>query len=169
MQEMPLANECNKRRFIELFKKRLQKANICVQQAVEGADVTIVNTAISVTPQYDSVRVGSEDIDLLVLLTALASTHTLPRCGRGKTPDSYYSITSFNHKFSNELLFMHAISGSDTTSALLSQGKNKFISLFLKHEELLNIAASFLNPQATTDQEAGEDVLAALYGGDPAT
>ncbi|GBO37445.1 hypothetical protein AVEN_161635-1, partial [Araneus ventricosus] len=148
-KEKLLANECNKKRFIELLKKALQKANICVQQAVEDTDLTIVNTAISVSPQYDYVRV----------------------CGRGKTPDSYYSTTSFNHKFSNELLFIHSISGCDTTSALFGQDKNKFISLFLKHEELLNTAATFLNPQATTEQvtEAGENVLAALYGGDPAT
>ncbi|GBM96978.1 hypothetical protein AVEN_184918-1 [Araneus ventricosus] len=173
-KEKLLANECNKKRFIELLKKALQKANICVQQAVEDTDLTIVNTAISVAPQYDYVRAISEDIDLLVLLTALASTHSnvfFQKCGRGKTPDSYYSTTSFNHKFSNELLFIHAISGCDITSALFGHIKNKFISLFLKHEELLNRAATFLNPQATTEQvtEAGENVLVALYGGDPAT
>ncbi|GBN95014.1 hypothetical protein AVEN_275475-1 [Araneus ventricosus] len=128
-KEKLLANECNKKRFIELLKKALQKANICVQQAVEDADLTIVNTAISVALQYDYVRVVGEEIDLLVLLTALASTHTL-----------------------------------------FGQGKNKFISLFLKHE-LLNRAATFLNPQAITEQvtEAGGNVLVALYGGDPAT
>ncbi|GBM96679.1 hypothetical protein AVEN_69287-1 [Araneus ventricosus] len=173
-KEKLLENECNKKRFIELLKKALQKANICVQQAVEDADLTIVNTAISVVPQYDYVRVVGEDIDLLVLLTALASTHSnvfYQKFGRGKTPDSYYSTTSFNHKFTNELLFIHAISGCDTTSALFGQSKNKFISLFLKHEELLNAAATFLNPQATTEQVtgAGENVLVALYGGDPAT
>ncbi|GBN68829.1 hypothetical protein AVEN_7684-1 [Araneus ventricosus] len=146
-QEMLLANECNKKRFIELLKKALQKAHIYVQQAVEDADLMIVSTAISVAPQYDSVHV----------------------CGREKAPDSYHSTTSFNHKFSNELLFIHAISGSDATSALFGQGKNKFISLFLKHEELLNTAASFLNPQATTEQEAGENAIVALCGRDPAT
>ncbi|GBN06895.1 hypothetical protein AVEN_240013-1 [Araneus ventricosus] len=121
-KEKLLANECNKKRFIKLLKKAFQKANICVQQAVEDADLTIVNTAISVAPQYDYVRVV-------------------------------------------------AISGCDTTSALFRQGKNKFISLFLKHEELLNTASTFLNPQATTEQEteAGENILVALYPGDPAT
>ncbi|GBO02378.1 hypothetical protein AVEN_179537-1 [Araneus ventricosus] len=96
-QEKLLANECNKKCFIELLKKALQKANFCLQQAIEVADLTIVNTAISVAPHYDSVRVVGEDIDLLVLLTALASTHSnlfSQKCGRGKTPDSYYSTTS---------------------------------------------------------------------------
>ncbi|GBN54026.1 hypothetical protein AVEN_108659-1 [Araneus ventricosus] len=75
-KEKLLANECNKKRFIEMLKKALRKANICVQQAVEDADLMIVNTVISVAPQYDYVRVVGEDIDLLVLLTALASTHS---------------------------------------------------------------------------------------------
>ncbi|GBM54507.1 hypothetical protein AVEN_228119-1 [Araneus ventricosus] len=56
-KEKLLANECNKKRFIELLKKALQKDNICVQQAVEDAHLTIVNTAISVAPQYDYVGV----------------------------------------------------------------------------------------------------------------
>ncbi|GBM95651.1 hypothetical protein AVEN_130012-1 [Araneus ventricosus] len=124
----------------------------------------IVNTAISVAPRCDYVRVVGEDIHLLVLLTALASTHSnvfFQKCGRGKTSDSYYSTTSFNHKFSNELLFIYAINGCDITSTLFGQGKNKFISLFLKHEELLNRAATSLNPQATTEQvtEAGGNTL----------
>ncbi|GBO09052.1 hypothetical protein AVEN_210144-1 [Araneus ventricosus] len=143
-KEKRLANECNKKRFIELLKKALQKANICVQQAVEDADLTIVNTAFSVAPQYDYVRVVGEDIDLLVLLTALASTHS-----------NVFSPKVWKRE--NATLFGH--------------GKNKFISLFLKHEELLNRAATFLNPQATTEQvtKAGENALVALYGGDPAT
>ncbi|GBN08695.1 hypothetical protein AVEN_73491-1 [Araneus ventricosus] len=70
-KEKLLANECNKKRFIELLKTASQKANICVQQAVEDANLTIVNTAISVAPQYDYVRVIGEDIDLLLLLTAI--------------------------------------------------------------------------------------------------
>ncbi|GBN08804.1 hypothetical protein AVEN_56854-1 [Araneus ventricosus] len=110
-KEKLLANECNKKCFIELLKKASQK--------------------------YDYVRVIGEDIDLLLLLTAIGiDTH-----------------------------------GCDTTSALFGQGKNKLISLFLKHEELLNTAATFINPQATTEQvtEAGENVLVTLYGGDPAT
>ncbi|GBM41879.1 hypothetical protein AVEN_262726-1, partial [Araneus ventricosus] len=109
--------------------ERLRRAaNFSPDQAVEDADLTIVNTAISVAPRCDYVRVVEDCIGI--------DTH-----------------------------------GCDITSALFGQGKNKFISLFLKHEELLNRASTFLNPQATTEQvtEAGGNVLVALYGGDPAT
>ncbi|GBO35003.1 hypothetical protein AVEN_274085-1 [Araneus ventricosus] len=71
-QEQFLANERNKVRFIDLLKKFLQKANVTVKQAVEDADVLIVETAASVKSQYDNIFVVGEGIDLLVLLTGLA-------------------------------------------------------------------------------------------------
>ena len=52
-QDKVLANDNNKKRFIELLKKSLQISNIQVQQAVEDADLLIVNTAISMASQYD--------------------------------------------------------------------------------------------------------------------
>ncbi|GBN48437.1 hypothetical protein AVEN_168652-1 [Araneus ventricosus] len=48
-EEQFLANERNKVRFIDLLKKFLQKANGTVKQAVEDADVLIVETAVSVS------------------------------------------------------------------------------------------------------------------------
>ncbi|GBO30182.1 hypothetical protein AVEN_212827-1, partial [Araneus ventricosus] len=56
-QEQFLANERNKVRFIELLKKFLQKANVTVKQAVEDADVLIVETAVSVKSQYGNIFV----------------------------------------------------------------------------------------------------------------
>ncbi|GBN74687.1 hypothetical protein AVEN_220275-1 [Araneus ventricosus] len=67
-----LANERNKVRFIDLLKKFLQKANVTVKQAVEDADILIVETAASVKSQYDNIFVVGEGNDLLVLLTGLA-------------------------------------------------------------------------------------------------
>ncbi|GBO03476.1 hypothetical protein AVEN_18522-1 [Araneus ventricosus] len=46
-QEQFLANERKKVRFIDLLKKFLQKANVTVKQAVEDADLLIVETAVS--------------------------------------------------------------------------------------------------------------------------
>ncbi|GBM07473.1 hypothetical protein AVEN_208228-1 [Araneus ventricosus] len=66
-----LVNERNKVRFIDLLKKFLQKTNVTVKQAVEDADVLIVETSVSVRSQYDNIFVVGEDIDLLVLLTGL--------------------------------------------------------------------------------------------------
>ncbi|GBM22251.1 hypothetical protein AVEN_273436-1 [Araneus ventricosus] len=62
------------------------------------------------------------------------------------------------------ILFIHAFSGYDTTSALFSHGKTKFCSLLEKIQV-------FLNFEATIDQmaEAGETFLIHLYGGNPRT
>ncbi|GBL88779.1 hypothetical protein AVEN_158909-1 [Araneus ventricosus] len=58
-----LANECNKKRFIELLKKALQKANICVQQAVEDAD-----SATFLNPQATTEQVTEAGENVLVAL-----------------------------------------------------------------------------------------------------
>ncbi|KAJ8892568.1 hypothetical protein PR048_005149 [Dryococelus australis] len=55
-----IANVNNKKRFIDLLKEVLEEANIHVGQAVEDADVFIVNTAIYMAPNYDAVLVHPE-------------------------------------------------------------------------------------------------------------
>ncbi|GBO44519.1 hypothetical protein AVEN_107529-1 [Araneus ventricosus] len=138
-QEQFLANERNKVRFIDLLKKFLQKANVAVKQAVEDADVVIVETAVSVKSQYDNISVVSENIDFLVLLTVLAPMKEnlyFRKCGKGRTPDVLYSATSFKYKFSRMILFIHAFSECHTTSALFGHGKTKFCSLLEKNRHL---------------------------------
>ncbi|GBM75924.1 hypothetical protein AVEN_125335-1 [Araneus ventricosus] len=56
-QKQFLADERNKVRFIDLLKKFLQKANVIVKQAVEDADILVVETAVSVRSQYDNIFV----------------------------------------------------------------------------------------------------------------
>ncbi|GBL72265.1 hypothetical protein AVEN_115229-1 [Araneus ventricosus] len=131
-QEQFLANERNKVRFIDRLKKFLQKAKVTVKQAVEDADLLIVETAVSVKSQYDNIFVVGEGIDLLVLLTGLAPMKEnlyFRKCGKGRTPDVLYSTTSFKYKFSRMILFIHAFSGCDTSSALFGHGKTKFCFL----------------------------------------
>lgn len=45
-----------------------------MKQVVEDVDVMIVETVVSVADKYDSVIIIGEDIDRLVLLTALGSS-----------------------------------------------------------------------------------------------
>ncbi|GBN33892.1 hypothetical protein AVEN_170033-1 [Araneus ventricosus] len=172
-QEQFLANERNKVRFIDLLKKFLQKANVTVKQAVEDADVLIVETAVSVKSQWQYYVVG-ENIDFLVLLTGLAPMKEnlyFRKCEKGRTPDVLYSTTSFKHKFSRMILFIHAFSGCDTTSALFSHGKTKFCSLLEKNRHLEEKIQVFFNFEATIDQmaKASETFLIHLYGGNPRT
>ncbi|GBL73118.1 hypothetical protein AVEN_112782-1 [Araneus ventricosus] len=134
-QEQFLANGRNKVRFIELLKKFLQKANVTVKQAVEDADVVIVETAVAVKSQYDNIFLVRENIDFLVLLTVLAAMKEnlyFRKCGKGRTLDALYSTTSYKYKFSRIILYIHAFSGCHTTSASFGHGKTKFCSLLEK-------------------------------------
>ncbi|GBM26266.1 hypothetical protein AVEN_40557-1, partial [Araneus ventricosus] len=128
-QEQFLANERNMARFIDLLKKFLQEANVTVKQAVEDADVVIVETAVSVKSQYDNIFVVGENIDFLVLLTVLDPMKEnlyFRKCGKGRTPDVS------RYKFNTMILFIHAFSGCHITSALFGHGKTKFCSLLEK-------------------------------------
>lgn len=57
-----------------MLKKKFELAAFAVKQAEDDADVLIVKTAISLCSEsiVDAVFVVGEDVDLLVLLTALA-------------------------------------------------------------------------------------------------
>ncbi|GBO27950.1 hypothetical protein AVEN_217997-1 [Araneus ventricosus] len=124
---------------MDLLKKFLQKANVTVKQAVEEADVLIVETAVSVKSQYDNIFVVGENIVFLVLLTGLAPMKDnlyFRKCGKGRTSDVLYSTKSFKYKFCRMILFIHAFSGCNTTSALFGHGKTKFCSLLEKNRHL---------------------------------
>ncbi|GBL81247.1 hypothetical protein AVEN_143575-1 [Araneus ventricosus] len=135
-QEQFLANETRCVCFIDLLKKFLQKVNVTGKQTVEDTDVLIVETAVSVRSQYDNIFVVGEYIDLLVFLMWLAPMKEnlyFQKWGKGRTPDVLYSTTSFKYKFSRMILFIHAFSGCDTTSALFVRGKTKLCSLLEKN------------------------------------
>ncbi|GBL72647.1 hypothetical protein AVEN_127899-1 [Araneus ventricosus] len=173
-QEQFLANERNKVPFIDLLKKFLQKANVTVKQAVEDENVLIVKIAVSVKSQYDNIFVVGENIDFLVLLTGLAPMKEnlyFRKCGKGRTPDVLYSTKSFKYKFSRMIVFIHAFSRCDTTSALFGHGKSKFCSLLEKNRHLEEKIQVFFNSEATIDQvaKAGETFLIHLYGCNPRT
>ncbi|GBO41774.1 hypothetical protein AVEN_273704-1 [Araneus ventricosus] len=66
-KEQFLANERNKMRFIDLLKKFIQKGNVTVKQAVEDADILIVETAVSVKSQYDNISFFVSIVILIVI------------------------------------------------------------------------------------------------------
>lgn len=63
-----------KMNFITMLKSEMEAKGIQLKQAVEDADVMVVETAVSADDKYDSVIITGEDIDLLVPLTALGSS-----------------------------------------------------------------------------------------------
>lgn len=86
-QEKFLGNEKNKSRFISLLRASFERSQITTVQAEENADVLIITTANSLSSQYDAVIIIGQDINLLVLLTALSPPNVYyQKVGKGKSP-----------------------------------------------------------------------------------
>ena len=166
-----LSNEKNKSRLIKMLITKLVKEGFVVKQAPEDADMLIVNTAINVSSENESVTIVGEDVDLLVILTALAGLKTninILKQGKGNTESKLYSphCMKFGSTIKDNILFLHAFSGSDTTSAFFRQGKLKFLKVLEKHEELQQAASVFKEPSAEPEKlaEAGKAFILQLYG-----
>jgi hypothetical protein len=86
--------------------------------------------------------------------------------GKEKISQQIYSTKSIIDKtVADHILFLHAFSGCDTTSALFNQGKMKFINVLRKNPDLNEIIQVFKNPNANPEiiAKAGERVLLELY------
>lgn len=169
-QEKFLANDHSKSAFISMLMTRMVGAGIEVKQAFEDADVMIVKTAISKASEFDAVIITAEDVDILILLTALGALTKniyLQKSGRGSGSSVLYSSSSCSFP-PKDILFLHAVSGCDTTSAPFGFGKKKICSTYMKNTSLSAAVAPFLAPNATPQQisDAGEKFLVAVYGGD---
>lgn len=57
-----------------MLKSKLEAKEIKVKQAVEDANIMTVETAFSAADKYDSVIITGEDIDFLMIFTALGSS-----------------------------------------------------------------------------------------------
>ena len=66
----------------------------------------------------------------------------------------------------DDLLFIHAFSGCDSTSAIFGKGKVGFAKLFRKCNDLKMIAKTVMNPASTPEQIGNVSAIAfkALYG-----
>ncbi|CAH1110928.1 unnamed protein product [Psylliodes chrysocephalus] len=136
-QEQFLSISFNKMRLIAFLQTKLEAHNYNIKQAIEDADLLIVQTAIELAPSFSSVFVIGEDVDLLVLLIATAREILnlyLRKPGRGKKKDVFYSPQNLQHSDAvvKSMLFLHAFSGCDTKSALFNRGKIRFLKTLEK-------------------------------------
>ena len=115
-----------------------------------------------------------EDTDLLVMLTALvspSSTSTIYflKPGKGSSGNKLFDSKSFKYPqyVRDNILFLHAFSGCDTTSSFFRQNKLKLVKTLIHNEELWKVVQVLqnLNAKLQEIEEAGITFLAALYGG----
>ncbi|GBM52993.1 hypothetical protein AVEN_111337-1 [Araneus ventricosus] len=92
--------------------------------------------------QSDCVIIAVEDIDLLVILTAVAPDSNrlfLMKPGKGKKT-LFYSPTSLkmSKKEKDNILFLHAFNGCDSMSAIFRQGKMVFLMKMQGYKTMLD-------------------------------
>nr|CAI5837262.1 unnamed protein product [Callosobruchus analis] len=96
-QEQFLSNEKNKAHFIDFIKVTFSSSGISVKQADGDADLLIVQTALDISTNQESVVIVKEDTDLLVILSGIAdSSHGnvfFMKPGRGQAQPQVFSTT----------------------------------------------------------------------------
>lgn len=171
-----LSNKANKQNFLCILSSYLEEAGCLTAHARSDADVLIIQTAIQSSKTVNTVVVG-EDTDLLILLLHHADMDGKELYFRPEPKRNAKKVRLWNIKISKEklgsricskLLFIHAITGCDTTSRLYGIGKTASLSKIQCSDELNKIGEAFMQDNAKKDDiiNAGENALVLLYNGD---
>ena len=165
MRKKPfLANTKNKQKFINSLSLQMEKEGIRVKQSAGDADYDIAMSACALARTKPVVVVG-DDTDLLILL----QHHFNPAEHRSiylQTSSKLINIgilhSSLDPALSESLLFIHALSGCDTTSRPYGIGK---VSAMAKYKDLQESATVFITPEKSQEavEAAGNKALAMLY------
>ncbi|GBM79275.1 hypothetical protein AVEN_200735-1 [Araneus ventricosus] len=136
-------------------------------KADEDADCLIVNSTLALAPKHPSVVVIGEDIALLLILIGVFTFDNIYflKPGKGKIPEKIFSPhTGLEKTIADNILFIHAMSGCDSTSALFNYGKMKFVQTLKNNPDLLKVIEIFKNPDITPEAvvDAGNRFLVAL-------
>jgi hypothetical protein len=151
--------------------KKLEKEAFTVKQAQEDGDILIIASANDIGQHEEQVVIVGEDTGLTILLTAHApsqSNNYFLKPGKGKAANLPYTTSSlkFDEHVRDNILFLHAFSGCDTTSAFFKQWKMKFLKLLNKKKQLGQVVSIFKDQNASQDNvdKAGQRIIAFIYG-----
>ena len=168
-----LSNKGNKQTFVDMLGQHLQCSGHNVVMCEGDADVRIVQEAMNILTQRsgDTIIVG-DDTDVLVLaihhfrLNMNNSSHDLWmfRPSSSTIINIRNVILKLPERILEELLFIHAASGCDTTSSLVGIGKTKLAKLLAKQDDVVECSIFY---EAEPDPEVlftvGTYVMALLY------
>src|SRR6218665_614725 len=164
-----LTNGNNKKRLIESLREKMLQAGIRVKQAEADADTLIVSTALAVaeSEKLPVVVVGT-DTDLLVMMVARATTTTDIFMLCQSKPVVVFSILDIQHAIGytrNHLMFLHAVTGCDTVSAIYRQSKRKAFNMVHSTQQDFAFLDTFTNNRSTHSEvkTAGETFILKLY------
>ena len=175
-QEAFLANESNKKSFVQALINSFNEAGYLTNQALNDADTLIVYTALQIAVN-EAVTVVANDTDVLVLLLyhfqdSLADIF-MRSDGTKKNVSSQNIVPvrelkcAVGTEASQIILALHAISGCDTTSSLFGIGKGKALKKFIKNKEAFNQCQIISDCTASHDDVfvSGCKLTTILYGG----
>ena len=174
-KETFLGNLNNKQNFINMLSRYLQFSGCQTHHSQEDADLLIVSTAVSSANTKTTVLVG-EDTDLVVLLCFYVDleAHDLFMYSQAKSttkPNRMWNMKSLKRQLGQDvcenILFIHAILGCDTTSRLYGLGKGASLKKFTTNAHFQTQSRQFLVEDASPDviEAAGEKALVSLYKG----
>lgn len=156
-----LSHEKNKYQLIQLLKVCFEERNILTFEASGDADHLIVSTAVNLAKNETnlSVIVVGEDTDLIVLSFVLGKSISnlyFKKTARDTEDVIFHTAEvceGIGLPLINNLFFIHAISGCDTTSYIYKKGKSAALNVLKKHPSMLNKLLIF------NDSDADKDVL----------
>lgn len=172
-KEKLLSNLANKERFISQLVHAFQNEEIETITANDDADTLIIQTAIRKSFESETIVVVGQDVDLLTLSISLTPTEKDIRLLReAQSTIKARNYSSKDLQMSNVLknsretvLFAHAYSGSDTTSAFFGNGKLQTTNLSNSNPNLREVVETSNKPNSTNQEitEAGDKFTLALY------
>jgi len=176
-QEVFLSNEGNKVQFISLLSKYLQSDGQVVYNSTGDADTLIVSNALQIAREGKEVNVVADDTDVLILLMyhwtdTIADIYFLsePKKSQKKSLQVWRIrdlISKSGKIVTSHLLFIHAWTGCDTTSATFGHGKANLLKKIQVSEEVQQIAQLMGDSSMTPEEvgRAGIRLFTILFGG----
>ena len=173
-----LSNKHNKQRFTALLSQRLEQTGCEIHQARGDADIIIVETELTSAAKQETVLVG-DDTYLLVLLIYHAKNvrHNVffrPETRRARQKGNRCwnipaMLSLLGNVVTNNIMFLHAILGCDTTSGVYGLGKKLSISKIKSESQFQDQAMVFMSQWANNDViiSTGETALDCLYNRNP--
>ena len=123
-----ISNGNNKKRLIERLTEKMLLAGIRVKQAQADADTLIVSTALSTAE--------SEKLPVIVVGTEMTDVYMM--CHRNHV--ALFNIHDIQHALGStrhHLMFLHAVTGCNTVSAIYRQGKRKAFNIVHEKQDYI--------------------------------
>ena len=169
-----LSNDKNKMQFIDMLSKYLTDDGNIIIQCRDDADTSIVSNAIDFASFGHKVTVVADDTDILILYFWNSKMEEIVLKHEKRGPHGLEKVihidqitTHLDNTIRNNLLFIHAFTGCDTTSAIHGKGKQSIFKHIKESEEVRRCCQIFKDENASRRQigEAGVSVFIELYGG----